>query len=87
MLQKADSCRSNVTFYDGMSEWLTTDSDLTQVLCVQAWCAMGNCFSLQKEHDVAIKFFQRAVQVGAFALITEEVPWGVWDQLNRSVVG
>lgn len=28
-----------------------------------AWCATGNCFSLQKEHDTAIKFFQRAVQV------------------------
>lgn len=30
----------------------------------EAWCAAGNCYSLQKEHDVAIKFFQRAVQVG-----------------------
>ncbi|XP_022098412.1 cell division cycle protein 27 homolog isoform X2 [Acanthaster planci] len=29
----------------------------------EAWCATGNCFSLQKEHDLAIKFFQRAVQV------------------------
>ncbi|XP_048237693.1 cell division cycle protein 27 homolog [Haliotis cracherodii] len=29
----------------------------------EAWCATGNCFSLQKEHDVAIKFFQRATQV------------------------
>ncbi|XP_038047876.1 cell division cycle protein 27 homolog [Patiria miniata] len=29
----------------------------------EAWCATGNCFSLQKEHDMAIKFFQRAVQV------------------------
>lgn len=29
----------------------------------EAWCATGNCFSLQKEHDIAIKFFQRAVQV------------------------
>lgn len=24
---------------------------------------MGNCFSLQKEHDQAIKFFERAVQI------------------------
>ncbi|XP_063244929.1 cell division cycle protein 27 homolog isoform X2 [Bacillus rossius redtenbacheri] len=31
--------------------------------CAAAWCAAGNCFSLQKEHDSAIKFFQRAVQV------------------------
>ncbi|XP_064598643.1 cell division cycle protein 27 homolog [Liolophura sinensis] len=29
----------------------------------EAWCAAGNCFSLQKEHDTAIKFFQRAIQV------------------------
>ncbi|XP_071791626.1 cell division cycle protein 27 homolog [Asterias amurensis] len=29
----------------------------------EAWCATGNCFSLQKEHDMAIKFFQRAAQV------------------------
>ncbi|KAF2892768.1 hypothetical protein ILUMI_13403 [Ignelater luminosus] len=27
------------------------------------WCVAGNCFSLHKEHDTAIKFFQRAVQV------------------------
>ena len=33
-------------------------------MCIfQAWCATGNCFSLQKEHDVAIRFFQRAMQV------------------------
>uniref|UniRef100_UPI00358EAA14 cell division cycle protein 27 homolog isoform X2 n=1 Tax=Myxine glutinosa TaxID=7769 RepID=UPI00358EAA14 len=29
----------------------------------QAWCVAGNCYSLQREHDVAIKFFKRAVQV------------------------
>ncbi|XP_066250140.1 cell division cycle protein 27 homolog [Euwallacea similis] len=27
------------------------------------WCVNGNCFSMHKEHDTAIKFFQRAVQV------------------------
>ena len=27
------------------------------------WCATGNCFSHQKEHENAIKFFQRAIQV------------------------
>lgn len=32
----------------------------------EAWCATGNCFSLQKEHDSAIKFFQRAVQVDPY---------------------
>lgn len=29
------------------------------------WCVAGNCFSLHKEHDIAIKFFKRAVQVDA----------------------
>jgi len=28
-------------------------------LSPQAWCALGNCFSLHKEHPTAIKFFQR----------------------------
>lgn len=27
------------------------------------WCAAGNCFSAHKEHETAIKFFQRAIQV------------------------
>ncbi|ELR10852.1 tetratricopeptide repeat domain containing protein [Acanthamoeba castellanii str. Neff] len=37
-------------------------------MCPQAWCALGNCFSLQKEHQTAIKFFQRATEVdGSFA--------------------
>lgn len=27
------------------------------------WCVLGNSFSLQKEHETAIKFFERAVQV------------------------
>lgn len=30
---------------------------------LKAWCVAGNCFSLQREHDIAIKFFQRAIQV------------------------
>src|SRR5687767_6542738 len=29
----------------------------------QAWIAVGNCFSLQKEHDMALKCFQRAIQL------------------------
>ena len=28
-----------------------------------AWCVMGNCFSLQKEHESALRFFQRALQL------------------------
>lgn len=27
------------------------------------WCVAGNCFSALKEHDTAIKFFNRAIQV------------------------
>jgi len=30
----------------------------------QTWIVLGNCFSLHKEHDHAIKFFKRAIQVG-----------------------
>eukprot|EP00741_Cyanophora_paradoxa_P021255 tig00021348_g20515.t1 len=29
----------------------------------QSWCVLGNCFSLQREHETALKFFQRAIQV------------------------
>ena len=29
----------------------------------EAWCVVGNCFSLQQEHDTAIRFFERAIQI------------------------
>eukprot|EP00586_Coscinodiscus_wailesii_P019093 CAMPEP_0172517882 /NCGR_PEP_ID=MMETSP1066-20121228/288648_1 /TAXON_ID=671091 /ORGANISM="Coscinodiscus wailesii, Strain CCMP2513" /LENGTH=766 /DNA_ID=CAMNT_0013300085 /DNA_START=88 /DNA_END=2388 /DNA_ORIENTATION=+ len=32
-------------------------------LTPEAWCVVGNCFSLQKEHEVAIQFFRRSVQL------------------------
>ncbi|DBA01288.1 TPA: hypothetical protein N0F65_001793 [Lagenidium giganteum] len=32
-------------------------------LSPEAWCVAGNCFSLQKEHDTALAFFQRAIQL------------------------
>ncbi|KAF2184109.1 TPR-like protein [Zopfia rhizophila CBS 207.26] len=32
-------------------------------LSPQAWCAIGNAFSLQREHDQAIKCFSRATQL------------------------
>uniref|UniRef100_K3W6X7 Cdc23 domain-containing protein n=1 Tax=Globisporangium ultimum (strain ATCC 200006 / CBS 805.95 / DAOM BR144) TaxID=431595 RepID=K3W6X7_GLOUD len=32
-------------------------------LSSEAWCVAGNCFSLQKEHDTALIFFQRAIQL------------------------
>jgi len=28
----------------------------------EVWCVVGNCFSLQREPDAAIRFFQRAMQ-------------------------
>ncbi|XP_044464916.1 cell division cycle protein 27 homolog B isoform X2 [Mangifera indica] len=41
-------------------ELITTDR-----LAPQSWCAMGNCYSLQKDHETALKNFQRAVQLNA----------------------
>ncbi|XP_020526332.1 cell division cycle protein 27 homolog B isoform X2 [Amborella trichopoda] len=35
----------------------------TDRLSPQAWCAIGNCFSLQKDHETALKNFQRAVHL------------------------
>jgi anaphase-promoting complex subunit 3 len=29
----------------------------------EVWCVVGNCFSFQKEHDLALKFFQRSIQI------------------------
>ena len=42
---------------------LAQDALALDRLSPQAWCVMGNCFSLQKEHELAIKFFQRALQL------------------------
>ncbi|XP_073221420.1 cell division cycle protein 27 homolog B-like isoform X2 [Cicer arietinum] len=35
----------------------------TDRLAPQSWIAMGNCYSLQKDHETALKNFQRAVQL------------------------
>jgi anaphase-promoting complex subunit 3 len=32
-------------------------------LSPQAWCVVGNCFSLQKDHETALVFFGRSLQV------------------------
>ncbi|XP_048227782.1 cell division cycle protein 27 homolog B isoform X2 [Ricinus communis] len=37
----------------------------TDRLAPESWCAMGNCFSLQKDHETALKNFQRAVQLNS----------------------
>ncbi|TMW60581.1 hypothetical protein Poli38472_000623 [Pythium oligandrum] len=35
-------------------------------LSPEAWCVAGNCFSLQKEHDTALSFFQRSIQLDPY---------------------
>ncbi|CAJ1947310.1 unnamed protein product [Sphenostylis stenocarpa] len=35
----------------------------TDRLAPESWCAIGNCYSLQKDHETALKSFQRAVQL------------------------
>ncbi|XP_076885371.1 cell division cycle protein 27 homolog B-like isoform X1 [Bidens hawaiensis] len=37
----------------------------TDRLGPQSWCAMGNCYSMQKDHETALKNFQRAVQLNS----------------------
>lgn len=32
-------------------------------LSPECWCVVGNCLSLQKEHETALTFFQRAIQL------------------------
>ncbi len=42
---------------------LAADAVAADRLSPAAWCAMGNCFSLQKEHETALRFFRRALQL------------------------
>ncbi|XP_072034450.1 cell division cycle protein 27 homolog [Amphiura filiformis] len=53
-----------------------------------AWCASGNCFSLQKEHDVAIKFSSAAVQIDpnfayAYTLLGHE--YATTEELDKAM--
>lgn len=32
----------------------------------ETWCVLGNCYALQKEHETALKFFGRAIQLNPF---------------------
>ncbi|XXG87356.1 hypothetical protein AAC387_Pa11g2066 [Persea americana] len=43
--------------------YLAQELIATDRLSPQAWCAIGNCYSLQKDHETALKNFQRAVQL------------------------
>jgi anaphase-promoting complex subunit 3 len=31
----------------------------------ETWCVVGNCYSLQKENETALKFFNRAIQINS----------------------
>jgi tetratricopeptide (TPR) repeat protein len=34
--------------------------------CPETWIVVGNCYSLQKEHETALKFFNRAIQINSY---------------------
>ena len=36
------------------------------LLSPETWCILGNCYSLQKEHETALKSFGRAIQLDVF---------------------
>lgn len=42
---------------------LAQDATDLDRLAPQTWCIMGNCFSLQREHETALKCFTRALQL------------------------
>ncbi|KAL8139779.1 hypothetical protein V2J09_005800 [Rumex salicifolius] len=52
---------------EGMDAYSTVlyhlKEDMRLSYLAQELCAMGNCYSLQKDHDMALKNFQRAVQL------------------------
>jgi len=68
-----DPCRlEGVEYYSTCLWHLKKHVDLctlsNQVLKIslfsaEAWCAVGNFFSLQKEHETALKYFKRAIQL------------------------
>jgi len=73
VLREKDPFRLEMMEYYSTALWHLQDDielsalaqDLTERnrLDAVSWCAAGNCFSHQKEHETAIRFFQRAVQV------------------------
>lgn len=73
MVRDQDPHRMDMLEYYSTTLWQLQDDvelsalaqDLTEKnkLDPVSWCAAGNCFSHQKEHENAIRFFQRAVQV------------------------
>ncbi|KAI4376583.1 hypothetical protein MLD38_014329 [Melastoma candidum] len=59
---------STVLFHlneDMKLSYLAQELIATDRLAPQSWIAMGNCYSLQKDHETALKNFQRAVQLNS----------------------
>jgi tetratricopeptide (TPR) repeat protein len=48
---------------DAMLSMLAQDLMAHDKTSAVTWCVAGNCFSALKEHDTAIKFFNRAIQM------------------------
>jgi anaphase-promoting complex subunit 3 len=72
MRKIAPSRTENMEVYSTVLWHLKEDLDLAYLshelldidrLSPEAWCAIGNSFSLQREHDQAIKCFKRATQL------------------------
>ena len=68
----APSRLDDMEFYSTVLWHLKSDIDLAYLahelidldrLSSQAWCAVGNSFSLQREHEQALKCFRRATQL------------------------
>ncbi|XP_063934097.1 cell division cycle protein 27 homolog [Zophobas morio] len=43
--------------------FLARDLVALEKFSAEAWCAVGNCFSAQGDHEAALKFMERAIQV------------------------
>ncbi|XP_047311527.1 cell division cycle protein 27 homolog B [Impatiens glandulifera] len=57
---------STVLFHlkkDMKLSYLAQELTSTDRLSPQSWCALGNCYSLQKDHETALKIFQRATHL------------------------
>ncbi|KAF2464329.1 TPR-like protein [Lindgomyces ingoldianus] len=70
--EKAPSHMEDMEVFSNVLWQLKRETDLAYLahtlvdqdrLSPQAWCALGNAFSLQREHDQAIKCFTRATQL------------------------
>lgn len=84
-------------FYSTVLWQLQEDHDLSHLAhelleldrnAPEPWCAVGNCFSLHGEHEIAVRYFQRAIQVCptsvyAFTLLGHEL--STLEEFDRAV--